>query len=206
MSRAVVIAALALAACPAPLRRPASTDVVISGSASWGGFTRRADPLAGAAVTLWAGATPTKATSAADGAFRLSAPAPRPVTATLSAWADGFAPRVSSLRVGESTELQPSFARSSSAVRCFTRSRSSWETWFSRRMTIARPRIATPPKTARITTRRRTLACTTAAARSIGRSTSSTPRTAPTFQSFFGESLCALWQVTHASCMRSATA
>lgn len=110
MSRAVVIAALALAACPAPLRRPASTDVVISGSASWGGFTRRADPLAGAAVTLWAGATPTKATSAADGAFRLSAPAPRPVTATLSAWADGFAPRVSSLRVGESTELQLSFA------------------------------------------------------------------------------------------------
>lgn len=110
MSRAVVTAALLLAACPSPLRRPESTDVVISGSATWGGFNRRADPLAGAIVTLWASAAPVQTTSAADGAFKLSTPLERPVAATLSAWADGFAPRLSSLRVGPSTELQLSFA------------------------------------------------------------------------------------------------
>ncbi|MBL8923078.1 MAG: hypothetical protein JNJ54_29785 [Myxococcaceae bacterium] len=110
MTRAVAIAALVLSACPSPLRRPGSTDVVVSGSVTWGGFNRRADPLGAVNVTLWSTAAPVKATTAADGAYRLSTPAPRVVTATLSAWAEGFAPRASSLRVGESTELQLSFA------------------------------------------------------------------------------------------------
>lgn len=111
MRRAVVASVLAsLCACPAPLRRPASPDVVLTGSISWGGFSRRAEPLGGVAVTLWSGATPKRATSTADGAWRLSTPASEPAAATLSAWATGFAPHVRSLRVGASTELQLSFA------------------------------------------------------------------------------------------------
>lgn len=102
--------AVALAACPSPLRRPESPDVVLSGSATWGGFNRRADPLGGVAVSLWLGAAPVKATSTADGAFKLSTPASAITPATFTAWASGFAPRITSLRVGERTELQTSFA------------------------------------------------------------------------------------------------
>lgn len=110
MNRVVVCCAVALAACPSPLRRPESPDVVLSGSATWGGFNRRADPLGGVAVSLWLGATPVKATSTADGAFKLTSPATAVTTATFTAWANGFAPRVTSMRVGERTELQTSFA------------------------------------------------------------------------------------------------
>lgn len=110
MKRAVVLSSLLLvAACPSPVRRPESADLVLSGSATWGGFIRRADPLGGATVLLWAGGNPVKATSTADGAWRLTAPASA-TTATFSAWAPGFAPKLSSLRVGERTELQLSFA------------------------------------------------------------------------------------------------
>lgn len=110
MSRVVVCCAVVLAACPSPLRRPDSADVVLSGSATWGGFNRRADPLGGVAVSLWLGATPVKATSTADGAFKLTAPASAVTAATFTAWASGFAPRFTSMRLGERTELQTSFA------------------------------------------------------------------------------------------------
>lgn len=110
MKRVVVCCAVVLVACPSPLRRPESPDVVLSGSATWGGFNRRADPLGGVAVSLWLGAAPVKATSTADGAFKLSTPASAVTSATFTAWASGFAPRITSLRVGERTELQTSFA------------------------------------------------------------------------------------------------
>lgn len=110
MKRVVVCCAVVLVACPSPLRRPESPDVVLSGSATWGGFNRRADPLGGVAVSLWLGPTPVKATSTADGAFKLTTPASAVTPATFTAWANGFAPRISSLRVGERTELQTSFA------------------------------------------------------------------------------------------------
>jgi hypothetical protein len=106
-----VVAALAMAlvACPSPVRRPSSADVALSGSVTWGGFNRRADPLGGVALSLWSGATSVRATSTPDGAWKLSTPASEPAAATLSAWAPGFSPRVQSLRVGASTELQLSF-------------------------------------------------------------------------------------------------
>ena len=65
-------------------------------------------PLGGVAVSLWLGAAPVKATSTADGAFKLSTPASAVTPATFTAWASGFAPRITSLRVGERTELQTS--------------------------------------------------------------------------------------------------
>lgn len=108
-----VVAALAmvvLSACPSPVRRPSSADVSLSGSVTWGGFNRRADPLGGVSISLWSSATPVRATSTADGAWKLSAPAAEPAPATLSAWAPGFSPRIRSLRVGSSTELQLSFS------------------------------------------------------------------------------------------------
>lgn len=108
-----VVAALAmvvLSACPSPVRRPSSADVSLSGSVTWGGFNRRADPLGGVAISLWSSATPVRATSTSDGAWKLSTPAAEPAPATLSAWAPGFSPRIRSLRVGSSTELQLSFS------------------------------------------------------------------------------------------------
>jgi hypothetical protein len=83
---------------------------VLSGSVTWGGFERRADPLGGASVLLFVTPTPVKATSTTDGAWRLSAPVTAATTATLTAWAPGFAPFVSVMRVDTSTELQRSFA------------------------------------------------------------------------------------------------
>ena len=112
MKQSVVasLAMLLLSACPSPVRRPSSADVSLSGSVTWGGFNRRADPLGGVSINLWSSATPVRATSTADGAWKLSTPAAEPAATTLSAWAPGFSPRIRSLRVGSSTELQLSFA------------------------------------------------------------------------------------------------
>ncbi|MDP3504987.1 MAG: hypothetical protein Q8S33_31910 [Myxococcales bacterium] len=111
MKQSLVAAlAMVLSACPSPVRRPSSADVSLSGSVTWGGFDRRADPLGGVSISLWSSATPVRATSTSDGAWKLSTPAAEPAPATLSAWAAGFSPRIRSLRVGSSTELQLSFA------------------------------------------------------------------------------------------------
>lgn len=111
MKQAVVASlTLVLLACPSPVRRPGSADLSLSGSVTWGGFDRRADPLGGVSLSLWTGAAPVRATSTADGAWKLSTPAAEPTATTFSAWAPGFSPRVRSLRVGASTELQLSFA------------------------------------------------------------------------------------------------
>ncbi len=99
-----------LSACPAPVRKPASADVVISGSASWGGFSRRADPLEGAFVTLWSSNDASHSTAAKNGDWRVSTPASAVSSVTLTGWAAGTAPLARSLRVGPSTELQLSFA------------------------------------------------------------------------------------------------
>lgn len=102
---------LLVLACPAPLRRPASMDVTLSGSVSQGGFDRRAEPIAGATVSLALDGRLVSARSAGDGEWRLSLPAPSGLReATLTAWAPGFAPLVRTFTAGPFTELQLSFA------------------------------------------------------------------------------------------------
>ncbi|MDX2014389.1 MAG: hypothetical protein SFW67_29590 [Myxococcaceae bacterium] len=105
------LAALAVlpSACP-DIRRPASEGVVVAGSASWGGFDRRAEPLADVTVTLSAGTASTSAVSGETGDWRVELP-PQPVApTTLTAWRTGFAPWGRTLLAGERTELQSSFA------------------------------------------------------------------------------------------------
>lgn len=84
---------------------------MVSGSVTFGGFERRADPLGNVSVTVSQGAASAQAVSAADGAYRLSLPTPDMVTtATLSAWLTGFVPVHRAVRVGPRTELLLSLA------------------------------------------------------------------------------------------------
>jgi hypothetical protein len=84
--------------------------VVIAGSASWGGFDRRAEPLADVTVTLSSGSASASAVSSESGDWRVELP-PQPVApTTLTAWRTGFSPSARALVAGERTELQLSFA------------------------------------------------------------------------------------------------
>ncbi len=106
----VCVGALWWLACPSPLRRPESQDVVVTGTVTWGGFERRADPLEGAVVTLSNARATRSATSLPSGNFRVSVPAPAVQPGVFSVWAPGFAPEVRPLTVGPKTELQLSVA------------------------------------------------------------------------------------------------
>lgn len=109
MKGLVAAAGLVLCACPA-VRQPPSDGVVISGSVTWGGFDRRAEPLGDVLVTVSSGAATGSATSAASGEFRVELPAQDVAPVVFTAWRPGFVPLVRRLRAGTRTELQRSFA------------------------------------------------------------------------------------------------
>lgn len=96
--------------CTAPVRRPSTSDVVLTGSTAFGGFERRAEPMSSVSVRLTQSDATAQTTSNAAGTYRLSLRAPDTVsTSIVTAWKSGFAPVARAVRVGPSTEFAFSF-------------------------------------------------------------------------------------------------
>lgn len=111
--RACAIALLFLCACPPALRRPESTQLVLTGTVYAGGFARRGEPLPDVNLTVLraeGGEVLSTNASSSAGGYRVAvtvAPATRVV---LIADAPGFAPFARAFVVGPSTEVTSSFS------------------------------------------------------------------------------------------------
>lgn len=104
---------LLLAACPPSLRRPESSQLVLTGSVYAGGFARRGEPLANATLTVRRADTgeelASNVTSSAGG-YRLALTVAPKTRVVLVAEAEGFAPRARAFTAGPYTELTSSFS------------------------------------------------------------------------------------------------
>lgn len=110
MNRAVIVVSLLLACVP-PLRRPESSQVVITGTLFSGGFAQRGEPVRDATVTLRdasSGASLASSTSSAAGGYRLAATVPANTRVALVAEKQGFAPTVKAFSAGPFVELAQS--------------------------------------------------------------------------------------------------
>lgn len=110
MNRAVIVMMLLLACVP-PIRRPESSQLVITGTLFAGGFAQRAQPLADATVTLRdanSGASLASSTSSAAGGYRLAATVTANSRVALVVEKAGFAPTVKALVAAPYVELSQS--------------------------------------------------------------------------------------------------
>ena len=104
---------LTLTACPPGLRKPESAQLVLTGTVSAGGFSRRGEALPDARLTLRHALTgdelATNTTSVAGG-YRLAVTVTQGTRVVLITEATGFAPFAKALTVGPFTELTTSFS------------------------------------------------------------------------------------------------
>lgn len=106
-----LLVVLLLTACVPPIRRPESSQLVVTGTLFAGGFAQRAQPLADATVTLRdanSGASLASSTSSAAGGYRLAATVTANSRVALVVEKSGFAPTVKALSAGPYVELSQS--------------------------------------------------------------------------------------------------
>lgn len=111
--RAFVLLCLVLTACPPALRRPESSQLVVTGTLVAGGFATRGELVTNARVTLRRADTGEELasnTSSTAGGYRLTTTVPAKTRVVLIAEADGFAPIARAFTVGPFTELTISAA------------------------------------------------------------------------------------------------
>ncbi|MGV3622823.1 MAG: hypothetical protein ACO1OB_18540, partial [Archangium sp.] len=109
--RVLAIVVLCFLACAPPLRRPESSQLVITGTLFAGGFAQRAQPLADATVTLRdanSGASLASSTSSAAGGYRLAATVTANSRVALVVEKAGFAPTVKAIVASPYVELSQS--------------------------------------------------------------------------------------------------
>lgn len=109
MREVALVLCVALVSCAPPLRRPESSQVVITGTLFAGGFAQRGEPVPGATVTLRSGSNElARGESSTAGGYRLAATLNESSTVTLVVEKTGFAPFIKSLRAGPYTEFAQS--------------------------------------------------------------------------------------------------
>lgn len=104
---------LTLTACPPGLRKPESAQLVLTGTVSAGGFSRRGEALPDARLTLrhaQAGEELATNTTSAAGGYRLAVTVTQGTRVVLITEATGFAPFAKAFTVGPFTELTTSFS------------------------------------------------------------------------------------------------
>ncbi len=107
--RELLLVCLAFTACTPTLRRPESSQVIITGTLFVGGFAQRGEPVSGATVTLRNDSSElARGESSSAGGYRLAASLTERSTLTLVVEKAGFAPFIKSLRAGPYTELAQS--------------------------------------------------------------------------------------------------
>lgn len=100
-----------ITACVPPIRRPESSQLVVTGTVFAGGFSQRAQPLSDATVALRdanSGATLASGTSSAAGGYRLAATVTTNSRVVLAVDKQGFAPTVKALVAAPYVELAQS--------------------------------------------------------------------------------------------------
>lgn len=115
MFRPALLSLLLLWSCSSSLRRPESTQVVLTGTLTAGGFDARGDHLVDATVRVVnpaSGAELAKNVTSSAGGYRLTLDLTAPTRIVFLAEAEGFAPIAQALTVGPSTELTLSAALS----------------------------------------------------------------------------------------------
>ncbi|MFZ5443945.1 MAG: carboxypeptidase-like regulatory domain-containing protein [Myxococcota bacterium] len=113
MRHATWLCVLVLSACPPAIRRPESTQLVVTGTLTAGGFSSRGDPLPGAQVSLRRAADGVELASnvaSSAGGYRLTTTVPSGTRVIFVAEQPGYAPIARALTVGPSTELVVSAA------------------------------------------------------------------------------------------------
>jgi hypothetical protein len=113
MRSALPVLAVFLLACPPALRRPESPQLLLTGSVSAGGFSRRGSPVEGAVLVLRDAATGeelVRNVSSPAGGYRLATPLPMPRRLVLVATAPGYAPHARAFSAASWSELTFSFA------------------------------------------------------------------------------------------------
>lgn len=110
MNRAAVVVLLLLACVP-PMRRPESSQLVITGTVFAGGFAQRAQPLSDATVTLRdvnSGASLASSTTSAAGGYRVAATVKENARVSVVVEKAGFAPTVKAMSAGPYVEFSQS--------------------------------------------------------------------------------------------------
>ena len=106
--RSLPLMCLLLTACPPSIRRPESSQVVMTGTLYAGGYERRGEPLTDARVTIRRADTGEELASnstSSGGGYRLAASVPANTRVVLIAESTGFAPIARAFTVGPFTEL-----------------------------------------------------------------------------------------------------
>lgn len=104
---------LTLTACPPSLRKPESAQLVLTGTVSAGGFSRRGEALTDATLTLRradTGEELARNTTSSAGGYRLAVTVTQGTRVVLITEAAQFAPYAKAFTVGPFTELTTSFS------------------------------------------------------------------------------------------------
>ena len=108
-----IASVLVLAACPPSLRKPESSQLVLTGTVYAGGFERRGEPLTDAQLTLRRADTGEELASngsSTAGGYRFAVTVAAATRVVLIAQAPGFAPFARAFVVGPFTEVTSSFS------------------------------------------------------------------------------------------------
>ncbi len=104
---------LLLTACPPSIRRPESSQLVLTGTVYAGGFSRRGEPLPDAQLSLRRADTGEELaanTTSSAGGYRIAVTVTQGTRVVLIAQLDSFAPFAKAFTVGPYTELTTSFS------------------------------------------------------------------------------------------------
>lgn len=104
---------LLLTACPPSIRRPESSQLVLTGTAYAGGYSRRGEPLPDVKLSLRradTGEELTANTTSSAGGYRMAVTVTQGTRVVLVAQLDTFAPFARAFTVGPFTELTTSFS------------------------------------------------------------------------------------------------
>ena len=113
MRCSVALSLLLLTGCPPSIRKPESSQLVLTGTAYAGGFARRGEPLPNVALSLRNASTGEELamnTTSNAGGYRIAVTVTKGTRVVLIARVDNFAPFAKAFVVGPYTEITESFS------------------------------------------------------------------------------------------------